>query len=71
MRLLDDPERASRGGWAFDPDQGFKDPVFGAQDLREIYDRTAGDSSSDQRPCVALSRVAPFLGETKKEPGLV
>ena len=48
-RLLDDPERASRGGWAFDASQGFEDPVFQAKDLREVYDRSAGDSdmSSD------------------------
>ena len=41
-RLLDDPERASRGGWAFDASQGFADPVFQAKDLREVYDRSAG-----------------------------
>lgn len=38
VRLLDEPERASRGGWAFDPDRGVCDPVFGAADLREVYD---------------------------------
>lgn len=27
---IDDPERASRGGWVFDE----PDPVFGAKDLR-------------------------------------
>lgn len=31
--LLDDAERASRGGWIFDPSTG-SDPVFGAKDLR-------------------------------------
>lgn len=36
-RLLDDPTRARRGGWVFgsaDPD-----PLFGAADLWEVYDR--------------------------------
>ncbi|CAM9768445.1 unnamed protein product [Phaeothamnion confervicola] len=36
-RMLDDPERASRGGWAFGPG-GFEDPVFGCSDLRAVYD---------------------------------
>jgi hypothetical protein len=31
--LLDDAERASRGGWVFDVSTGL-DPVFGARDLR-------------------------------------
>ena len=31
--LLDDAERASRGGWIFDPSTG-TDPVFGAKDLK-------------------------------------
>lgn len=35
--LTDDAERASRGGWIFDPSTGF-DPVYGAADLREVYD---------------------------------
>ncbi|KAL4457697.1 hypothetical protein ABPG75_012562 [Micractinium tetrahymenae] len=33
-RAVDDPERASRGGWVFDG----RDPVFGCRDLREVYD---------------------------------
>jgi len=40
--LLDDPQRASRGGWAFDPSRGFQDPVFNAADLREVYDKGCG-----------------------------
>ncbi|CAE7327190.1 THO2 [Symbiodinium pilosum] len=44
--LVDNPERASRGGWAFDPAQGAVDPVFGAADLREVYDRAAGRDGS-------------------------
>eukprot|EP00887_Chlorella_sp_A99_P002660 scaffold6.g2660.t1 len=31
--LVDDPERASRGGWVFEG----RDPVFGCRDLREVY----------------------------------
>ena len=30
--LVDDPERASRGGWVFDGSRG--DPLFGCSDLR-------------------------------------
>ncbi|CAJ1363645.1 unnamed protein product [Effrenium voratum] len=61
VQLLDDPERASRGGWAFDPDQGFKDPVFGAQDLREIYDRTAGGARGYVGRC-----TAPLMVDRRK-----
>jgi len=37
--LLDDPTKASRGGWAFS--DSAKDPVFGGKDLREVYDACA------------------------------
>ncbi|CAL1132379.1 unnamed protein product [Cladocopium goreaui] len=53
VRLLDDPERASRGGWAFDASQGFADPVFQAKDLREVYDRSAGGSGGYVGRCTA------------------
>lgn len=36
-KLTASPERASRGGWVFD----CKDPVFGAKDLREVYDASS------------------------------
>eukprot|EP00746_Dinoflagellata_sp_MGD_P091418 gnl/MRDRNA2_/MRDRNA2_36233_c0_seq1.p1 gnl/MRDRNA2_/MRDRNA2_36233_c0~~gnl/MRDRNA2_/MRDRNA2_36233_c0_seq1.p1 ORF type:complete len:467 (-),score=55.35 gnl/MRDRNA2_/MRDRNA2_36233_c0_seq1:24-1424(-) len=35
--MEDNPVKASRGGWAFG-DGAKKDPVFGAKDLREVYD---------------------------------
>lgn len=35
-RLADIPERATRGGWVFD---GSPDPVTGARDLWEVYDK--------------------------------
>uniref|UniRef100_A0A7S1JF65 GST C-terminal domain-containing protein n=1 Tax=Eutreptiella gymnastica TaxID=73025 RepID=A0A7S1JF65_9EUGL len=35
--LLDDPMKASRGGWAFSEDR--PDPIYGAQDLRQVYDQ--------------------------------
>lgn len=38
--LTDDAERASRGGWVFDA--AAPDPVFGAADLREVYDALSG-----------------------------
>ena len=37
VSMTDDAERASRGGWVFD--NGSDDPVFGASDLREVYDK--------------------------------
>uniref|UniRef100_A0A0G4I6H2 Uncharacterized protein n=1 Tax=Chromera velia CCMP2878 TaxID=1169474 RepID=A0A0G4I6H2_9ALVE len=51
--MTDDPERASRGGWAFTDTagdgeegeaelghlKGSPDPLFGARDLRQVYDR--------------------------------
>ncbi|CAM9465537.1 unnamed protein product [Discosporangium mesarthrocarpum] len=35
--MEDDPERASRGGWAFTAKK--PDPVFGCNDLREVYEK--------------------------------
>lgn len=37
-KLVDDAERASRGGWCFDSAVGSIDPLFNAKDLREVYD---------------------------------
>lgn len=34
VKAVDDPERASRGGWVFDSPE----PAFGAKDLRQVYD---------------------------------
>jgi len=42
VELADDPQRASRGGWAFNPAKGIVDPVFDAADLREVYDKASG-----------------------------
>lgn len=53
VRLLDEPERASRGGWAFDPARGVTDPVFDAADLREVYDRAAGRGGGYVGRCTA------------------
>ena len=39
VKMTDDAERASRGGWVFESDR--PDPVFRARDLREVYDRRA------------------------------
>ncbi|CAG9466160.1 unnamed protein product [Pedinophyceae sp. YPF-701] len=46
---VDDAERASRGGWVFDEPE----PIFGAKDLREVYD---GLSPGFSGRC-----TAPFL----------
>ena len=42
VKMTDDAERASRGGWVFESDR--PDPVFGARDLREVYDLQSGKS---------------------------
>lgn len=39
-RLDDDPEKATRGGWCFDPSD--PDPLCGASDLKGVYDHCAG-----------------------------
>lgn len=36
-QLVDDPVKASRGGWVFSSEQ--PDPLFGSKDLRELYDK--------------------------------
>ncbi|KAL4536064.1 hypothetical protein Ndes2437B_g05500 [Nannochloris sp. 'desiccata'] len=40
IRAIDDPERASRGGWVFNSPE----PAFQARDLREVYDACTADS---------------------------
>ena len=40
VQMTDDAERASRGGWVFE--SAAPDPVFGARDLREVYDGVSG-----------------------------
>lgn len=41
VKLRDDAERASRGGWVFDPSA--PDPLFGKRDLREVRISGRGD----------------------------
>jgi putative glutathione S-transferase len=56
IRAIDDPERASRGGWVFnDPE-----PAFGAKDLREVYDACSVDTGGYKGRC-----TAPLLVDTK------
>mgnify|MGYP005856508561 CR=1 FL=1 len=58
-QLVDDPIKASRGGWVFSPQQ--PDPVFGGQckDLRELYDKLSLGGSFKGR-C-----TAPLLVDKK------
>ena len=54
---VDDPERASRGGWVFDE----PDPVFGAKDLRCALASPIGapfDSAAETLPRVCAKRAA-------------
>jgi len=39
VELADDAEKASRGGWIIR--EGARDPLFGARDLRQVYDGAA------------------------------
>lgn len=55
VKALDDPEKASRGGWIFDG----TDPVFGCKDLREVYDMCVPGGYRGR--C-----TAPLLVDTKK-----
>ena len=47
--LVDDPERASRGGWVFDG----VDPYFGYSDLRQVYDGLCGIQGGFTGRCTA------------------
>ena len=51
VKMTDDAERASRGGWVFESDR--PDPVFGARDLREVYDLQSGKSYTYEGRCTA------------------
>lgn len=53
--LVDDPERASRGGWVFDS----VDPYFGYSDLRQVYDGLCGLDEGFKGRC-----TAPLLVDT-------
>ena len=53
--LVDDPERASRGGWVFDS----VDPYFGYSDLRQVYDGLCGMDGGFKGRC-----TAPLLVDT-------
>lgn len=53
--LVDDPEKASRGGWIF---QGM-DPYFGYSDLRQMYDGLCGIEGGFLGRC-----TAPLLVDT-------
>lgn len=58
--LVDDPTRASRGGWIIGKDKPKQfDPVFGAKDLKEIYDQILPDYEGR---C-----TAPLLIDKKKK----
>ena len=59
-RMDDDPERASRGGWCFSADA--PDPLCGANDLREVYDRCTPGGAYTGR-CTAPLLVDLRTGE--------
>jgi putative glutathione S-transferase len=56
IKAIDDPERASRGGWVFNSPE----PAFGARDLREVYDACTADTGGYKGRC-----TAPLLVDKK------
>ena len=56
-QLVDDPIKASRGGWIFSSQQ--PDPLYGCRDLRELYDKLSPTGSYKGR-C-----TAPLLVDKK------
>lgn len=56
-QLVDDPVKASRGGWVFSSQQ--RDPLYGCSDLRELYDKLSPTGSYKGR-C-----TAPLLVDKK------
>lgn len=50
---IDDPEKASRGGWAFEKSGKHRDPVFGLSDLREVYDLLTPGGAGYRGRCTA------------------
>ena len=53
---MDDPERASRGGWVFDEPGG--DPVFGRRDLRQGQGEAASSDQGQLRGQVLVLCIA-------------
>ena len=56
-QLVDDPVKASRGGWVFSSQQ--PDPLYGCRDLRELYDKLSPTGAFQGR-C-----TAPLLVDKK------
>lgn len=56
-QLVDDPVKASRGGWVFSSQQ--RDPLYDCSDLRELYDKLSLTGSYKGR-C-----TAPLLVDKK------
>ena len=56
VHLVDNPEKASRGGWVF---QTKKDPYFGCSDLRQVYDLLCQEEGGFLGRC-----TAPLLVDT-------
>uniref|UniRef100_A0A7S1BTY9 GST C-terminal domain-containing protein n=1 Tax=Corethron hystrix TaxID=216773 RepID=A0A7S1BTY9_9STRA len=57
--LVDDPVRASRGGWVFDKKPGYSDPIFASNDLRQLYERMS--------PGFKGRCTAPLLVDSKRK----
>ena len=56
VQLVDNPEKASRGGWVF---QTKEDPYFGCSDLRQVYDLLCKEEGGFLGRC-----TAPLLVDT-------
>ena len=76
VQLVDDPLKASRGGWVFDGSRG-KDPIFNSRDLFELYNRLSPgfkgrctapllvDRKSKKAVSNESSDIVRMLGEAK------
>ena len=58
--LIDDPIKASRGGWVFGASKENVDPLFGCDDLRVLYDRLSPGMGGYKGRC-----TAPLLVDLK------
>lgn len=70
-QLDDDPMRASRGGWAMPADLTQGDPVFGARDLKGVYDRASNAPGGFSGRCTAPLLIDKHIAASGKDSAIV
>ena len=69
VKMTDDAERASRGGWVFEQfPASARDPVFGARDLREVYDAAVMSKGPAGAPYRGRCTAPLLLDAARKTP---